>query len=408
MNILYIAYSCNPYQGSEDKIGWQIPWESSRWNQVYVITKEEQRPFVERYLKEHPRKNLHFFYVDIPSLFKKIYKGFFYSGRLNIWHRHALPVAKKICKENDISIIHQITPIEFRAIGNYGSIPGVKFVCGPVGGGEFVPEGLRCYLNGHRTVEFIRKAANMWSKYIAGTAAGLSHCDAVLFANRETKVFLCSEKAGEEYAVMPEIAIESEGMSDQTPNGSCTEKKCTFLIAGRMIYRKGHAFLVDALAGLPDHLEYECRIVGNGPEADSLHRRCMNSPYLSEHIVFKGNVPYEQMQQEYADADVLIMPSIRETTGTVLLEAMSHGLPVITINRFGAQNIVDDSTGWVFDGSSKESFLENLRLALIACISQPEEILRRGANARLRANDFTWEKKVRIYQGIYDKLCDTE
>ena len=60
MNVLYIAYSCSPCHGSEDKIGWQIPWESSRWNQVYVITKEEQRPFVEAYLKEHPRQHLHF------------------------------------------------------------------------------------------------------------------------------------------------------------------------------------------------------------------------------------------------------------------------------------------------------------------------------------------------------------
>ena len=43
MNILYIAYSCNPFAGSEDKIGWCVPFESSKTNKVYVITKEEQR-----------------------------------------------------------------------------------------------------------------------------------------------------------------------------------------------------------------------------------------------------------------------------------------------------------------------------------------------------------------------------
>ena len=42
MNILYIAYSCNPFAGSEDKIGWCVPYESSKTNKVYVITKEEQ------------------------------------------------------------------------------------------------------------------------------------------------------------------------------------------------------------------------------------------------------------------------------------------------------------------------------------------------------------------------------
>ena len=43
MNILYIAYSCNPFAGSEDKIGWCVPYESSKTNKVYVITKEDSK-----------------------------------------------------------------------------------------------------------------------------------------------------------------------------------------------------------------------------------------------------------------------------------------------------------------------------------------------------------------------------
>ena len=41
MNILYIAYSCSPYGGSEEAIGFNIPIEMSKNNNVYVITKEE-------------------------------------------------------------------------------------------------------------------------------------------------------------------------------------------------------------------------------------------------------------------------------------------------------------------------------------------------------------------------------
>ena len=65
MNILYIAYSCNPFAGSEDKIGWCVPYESSKTNKVYVITKEEQREPVEKYLQSHPLENIKFYYVDI-------------------------------------------------------------------------------------------------------------------------------------------------------------------------------------------------------------------------------------------------------------------------------------------------------------------------------------------------------
>ena len=405
MNVLYIAYSCSPSHGSEDKIGWQIPWESSRWNQVYVITKEEQRPFVEAYLKEHPRQHLHFFYVDIPSVYKKIYKGCFYSGRLNIWHRRALPVAEKICREYGISVIHQITPVEFRAIGNYGSIPGVRFVCGPVGGGEFVPEGLRHYGKGNSHLELIRRTANAWSKVQLRKKKILSRCDCILFANAETKNDLCPDGEDAGYSVMPEIGIavpEEINPSHETTSG---EKPCRFLVAGRLVYRKGHAFLLDALEELPEDLAYECRIVGSGPEADRLRRRCNDNQKLSEHVVFRGNVSFAQMQEEYGDADVLIMPSLRETTGTVVLEAMSQGLPVITINRFGAKNILTEETGWLYDGSSRESFVAALRQAFMDCISRPEEISRRGAKARLRAKDFAWEKKMAYYQSLYEAVC---
>ena len=141
MNILYIAYSCSPYYGSEDKIGWNIPMVSGKTNKVFVITKEEHRQDIETYLSQHKIDNVYFYYVDIPSAYKKIFRGSFYSGRLNIWHKRAFPLAKEICKEKKIDIIHQITPVEFRSIGDYGKIPHIKFICGPLGGGEMLPEG---------------------------------------------------------------------------------------------------------------------------------------------------------------------------------------------------------------------------------------------------------------------------
>ena len=61
---------------------------------------------------------------------------------------------------------------------------------------------------------------------------------------------------------------------------------------------------------------------------------------MSEHVHCMGSIPYMEMEKEYAGADVFIMPSIRETTGTVLLEAMSKGIPVITINKFGGATLL--------------------------------------------------------------------
>ena len=190
MNILYIAYSCNPFAGSEDKIGWCVPVESSKTNNVFVVTKEEQRESVEKYLKNHSLKNIKFYYVDIPNVYEKFFKGFMYSGRLNIWNKRALPLVKKICKDNQINIIHQITPIEFRAIGDYGKINDVKFVCGPLGGGETVPKGLRYYTKGHKVIEIVRTIVNHWYRFKIRITGKLNRCDYIMFANKETQEFL--------------------------------------------------------------------------------------------------------------------------------------------------------------------------------------------------------------------------
>lgn len=398
MNILYIAYSCDPYKGSEDQIGWQVPVESSKNNKVYVITKEEQRSSIESYLSTHKLTNLEFYFIDIPQLYKNVFKGFMYSGRLNVWHKRVLPLAKKLCREEKIDIIHQITPVEFRAVGSYGKIENVKFVCGPLGGGEFLPKGLRYYAREHKLVEAIRKLMNYWCRCVLKTTGKLKLCDYIMFANQETKDFLKTKVRDE---LVTEIGMK---MPENRECGDTHSKShCAFLVAGRLVYRKGHEYLLDALSQIPKMLEYNCRIVGDGPEMKNLRCICNDDESLSKHVTFTGSIPYEQMEKEYQNADVLIMPSIRETTGSVLLEAMAHKLPIITINKFGGAMVLDDETGWLYNGNTQEEYIQNLVEVMKECIKNPPEVKRRGENAYKKSLDYTWTKKLEHYNQIYEK-----
>lgn len=191
---------------------------------------------------------------------------------------------------------------------------------------------------------------------------------------------------------------------------ACSEKsenkECVFLVAGRMIYRKGLDFLFDALTRIPAETKYQVRIVGDGPELEHLRRRCVENQNLSKHVNCMGAIPYVKMEKEYTSADVFIMPSIRETTGTVLLEAMSKGIPVITINKFGGATLFDENTGWLYEGNTKEEYIENLKKAILECITSPDEVVRRGKNARMKAEKYTWQEKNKKYQEIYLKLLN--
>ena len=404
MNILYIAYSCSPYAGSEDKIGWSVPFESARSNRVHVITKEEQREPIERYLSTHELDAITFHYVDIPSACKQVFRGPLYSARLGIWNRRAYATATRICASEAIDLIHQITPVEFRAIGDYGRIGNVRFVCGPVGGAEYIPPGLRGYARGHEAQELVRRAANALSRRHLAASGVLGRVDHMLFANGETQGYLSGFCGTQDDGPYPEVGVgEQELVHWQRREHDV----CTILVAGRLIYRKGHDFLLDALAGLPAGLRYECRIVGDGPCRTGLARRCQTDARLRGHVVLVGTASFEAMAGEYQNADALVMPSLRETTGSVVLEAMAHGLPIITIGRFGGAEMVDASVGWLYAGTDQGSYVRSLREALIACITSPEERARRGANARRRAEGYVWGTKVTHYQGIYDDLVET-
>ena len=400
MNILYIAYSCNPFAGSEDKIGWCVPYESSKTNKVYVITKEEQREPVEKYLQSHPLENIKFYYVDIPNFYKKIFKGFMYSGRLNVWNRRVFPLAKKICADQKIDVVHQITPIEFRAIGDYGKIANIKFVCGPLGGGESLPNGLKDYAKGHEIIEVVRSGINRWYRFKLRITGKLNRCDYIMFANRETRDFLGLDG---NVPLVTEIAADEISIEERTVPKDIN-KELVFLFAGRMVYRKGLELLFDAIMEIPDEWKYIVKIVGTGPELSHLKHRCELNSLLSAHVQFMGAVEYSEMQREYEMSDVLIMPSIRETTGTVLIEAMSQGMPIITINKFGGAILVDENTGWLYSGENQKSYIAGLKNAMVACIVNPKEVERRGQNARKKVKDYTWKRKCDQYEKIYKRL----
>lgn len=402
MNILYIAYSCMPEKGSEEKIGWSIPLESAKTNKVFVVTKKEHRKTIEQYIHKNAINNIKFYYVDIPKAYKCVFKGIAYSLRLNIWLKKATTVVREICKEEKIDIIHQITPVEFRSVGDFYKIQDIPFICGPLGGGETIPEGLKVYAKGNIFIEYVRHLLNRWYRLFYKYNKKFQHCDYVFFANEETKEFLGDLVEDTRCSILSDTGISK---TDIEPESRIHSKKETiiFLVAGRLVYRKGHEFLFDALAQLPQNINYQCRVVGNGPKADCL-KQLVKKNNLGDKVVFTGKISFAGMTDEYKNADVFIMPSVRETTGSVILEATTKGLPVIAINHFGGKVLLDNETAWLLNGKTKEEYIEAIKQAIISCCSESSEIFRKGENARKKSMQHTWEKKLEIYNSVYKEI----
>jgi glycosyltransferase involved in cell wall biosynthesis len=99
---------------------------------------------------------------------------------------------------------------------------------------------------------------------------------------------------------------------------------------------------------------------------------------------------------------VLVLPSLREATGSVIIEGMARGLPVITISGFGGAQIVSEETGWLYSGNTKEEYIKALKDAIVECLESPDEVKRKGENALKAAENYTFEKRARYYQNIYE------
>lgn len=400
MKIIYIAFSCAPCYGSEARIGWRIPVEASKDNEVTVFTAAGNARVIESYLIQNPIDHLKFYYIDIPPILKKICKGPLFSLRLLFWNGNVQKKIKEIINREDVDVIHQITPVEFRAIGNYGSIKRkAVYVCGPVGGGEYIPTCLKSYVQGKaRIIELIRKIANHLAKLQFRLDSRLEKCDELLFANTETQSLLKSLKKNQTH-ILTEVGIDDIDILNEEKSNSTI----TFLVAGRLIYRKGVRFLLDALNMLPSNSDYRLNIVGKGPELDNLKTECRKFG-LDKHVSFLGAVPYVEMEKNYAEADVLIMPSLRETTGTVLVEALSHGIPIITIDKFGGKTILDEDVAWFYSGSTREEVIISLRDKILNCINNRKDVMDKSQAIISKIEKYTWRNKYLVYRRIYQEL----
>ncbi|MDZ7852822.1 MAG: glycosyltransferase family 1 protein [Halomonas sp.] len=153
------------------------------------------------------------------------------------------------------------------------------------------------------------------------------------------------------------------------------------LHVGRLAAEKNLNLLRDTftamLAARPD---ITLVVVGDGPGRAALERALPDA-----HIA--GFVDREELVRHYASADLFVFPSISETWGNVVLEAMASGLAVVAFRHAaGAELIDDDLNGVSLPVGDEAEFQE----AAATLCQQPARYARLGRAARERALTYHW------------------
>ena len=107
-----------------------------------------------------------------------------------------------------------------------------------------------------------------------------------------------------------------------------------------------------------------------------------------EDVLLAGWHDQSELPELLAASDLLVLPSLRESFGQVLVEAMACGVPAVAAASLGPAHIVDDGeTGWLFGVHDRDALGD----ALVEAVNDPDERARRAALAEQAALDrFTW------------------
>jgi len=143
-----------------------------------------------------------------------------------------------------------------------------------------------------------------------------------------------------------------------------------FLYVGRVAIEKNvEAFLNLDLPG-------KKVVVGSGPQLDELRSRYPD-------VLFSGSIEGEELAQHYASADVFVFPSLTDTFGVVLLEAMASGLPVAAFPVTGPKDIIKQGVTGFLDNDLRIAALKSLQL--------------KSKDCRLEALNYSWANSTKQF-----------
>ena len=397
MNYLISAYSVNPYKGSEDSIGWNwvLQYEKNykEGDRIILLTKKFNEKDTRRGLKEFNIQHVELVIVDVPNAlnwFREKHSAFHHMYYI-LWQHWAWLWVKHSGIHFDV--IHHVTMNDYRIPSELYKAKGAKVIWGPMGGAQVTPRPLKVYEKNQLVAsfrEFVNKSCS-WNPFYK---KALRSYYKIYCINNETQKQIY-RIVGKDVPLMPELALRDEYKNLPIRKGNNDILKIVFV--GRLIGKKGIAFLVDALSLMPTDMNWELLIFGDGDDHALIEKQIADSG-IGKNVKLMGNRPLNQIAEAYQQADVFVLPSLRETSGNVLLEAMAYAVPIVAFDTSFCRLLKEVDCGvFVNTDQALEGIKEDWCKAIVTLGQDKELAKQMGLNGYKYVNSkLTWDEKYRI------------
>jgi glycosyltransferase involved in cell wall biosynthesis len=411
LKVLISAYSITPHGSSEQGVGWNWSVQAARNHEVWVLTNSFPRRSITAEMEEHPNPNLHFVYYSTPKevAMRDIAHKFhpvFYPNYL-AWQATAIKTARRLHHEIGFDVAQHVTWASYRFPSVLAAVD-VPFIWGPIGGGETAPARLYPQLGLRPALgEVVRETSNWLTRLDPFVRRTASRATRILVTSEETKNKLPGS-ARKKAEVYPAIGLSLQELDAEVCRAPEDEERggvARLLFAGRLVSWKGCNFAIQALAQLlSTGTRARLTVAGVGPNLDSLKTLAYNLG-VAEHVDFLGNVPRAEVLRLCQTHDVFVFPSLHDSGGVAVLEAMYLGLPVVCLDLGGPAISVGDA-GVRVAAHNVDQIVDDLASSIRRILN--DDAFRRDITTRARERViqlYDWDHKAQYISDLYERTA---
>ena len=312
----------------------------------------------------------------------------------------ARKLARRLVAEHSIDVVHQPIPVSPREPSLLFGL-GAPVVMGPLNGNMSFPPAFRSD-SGSRAVNIAVQFGRACSPWLHLLLPGKLQAAFLLVANERTRAALPKAARGRVVELV-ENGVDLEVWKSAPPR-VVTGQPVHVIFIGRLVDWKAVDLLLEAVSRLHQSFPLRVDILGDGPMRKELEGQ-VEALGISQSIFFEGWQSQDQCAARLAEADILVLPSLYECGGAVVLEAMACGVPVIATDWGGPAEYLDEHCGIRVPVSSREAVIAGLAAAVERLGADPALRRKMGAAGRRRvASEYDWEVKIDRMLQIY-ALC---
>jgi glycosyltransferase involved in cell wall biosynthesis len=320
-------------------------------------------------------------------------------------------LVRELVRDHAIQVVHQPMPVSPKEPSMLFDL-GVPVVIGPMNGGMNYPAAFAKQQN--PIVSAFLKVGRMSSHWFNAMVPGKRRSAVLLVANERTRQAL---PAAPQSRVI-EMVENGVNLSLWQASGASVEPHpmgpTRYLYMGRLVDWKAVDLLLLAFKQASQRSAMTLTIAGDGSERAWLHQMCKNLGILAQQegqmgsVFFAGWQTQEQCATLLKNSSALVLPSLLECGGAVVLEAMAASRPVIATHWGGPADYLDESCGILVHPHSREQFISGLSEAMVKLSnSHPLRVqLGRAGNAKA-VREYDWQVKVDQMLDIYAQTAQS-